>query len=437
MNAKKSYRFAYDEPRTTGRRQVKGICPKCGKRSLVRYVDTLNNFAYLPDHVGKCDHEQSCGYWYSAREWQNDEGGGQSWQSFMQSRKPQEPQREEFATVPMEIITKSVPTADRLARCNFLAWLQKIGFSDGEIMRAVEAYRLGGTSRGEIIFPEISPGNVCRAAKIMQYSPDGHRRPVFSFRDEAGELVEIGVDWVESRLRKLDAGKLGERKKWMLKYKIPEGKRTAKHLFGLHLLNTDQAKPVAIVESEKTAVLFSMIDSRFLWMATGGCQQIKAAFANSLGYLRNRTVVLFPDRGMFDEWAEMAKKCGLKHISVNALLERPGVPPNFDLADFAAAIIARGQRVRTTTKEQARTAAVSKDSGEAAAKTKLEKVYEAAAPNARASLQRLVAVFDLKETTPPPPWVTKPTQEPPANPAPPSWVEPGAPDLKPLDFCPF
>ena len=392
MNGKKEYRFAYDEPRITGRRQVKGICPKCGKRSLVRYVDTLNNFAYLPDHVGKCDHEQSCGYWYSAREWQNDEGGGQSWQSFMQSRKPQEPQREEFATVPMEIITKSVPTADRLARCNFLAWLQKIGFSDGEIMRAVEAYRLGGTSRGEIIFPEISPGNVCRAAKIMQYSPDGHRRPVFSFRDEAGELVEIGVDWVESRLRKLDAGKLGERKQWMLKYKIPEGKRTAKHLFGLHLLNTDQAKPVAIVESEKTAVLFSMIDSRFLWMATGGCQQIKAAFANSL---------------------------------------------DFDLADFAAAIIARGQRVRTTTKEQARTAAVSKDSGEAAAKTKLEKVYEAAAPNARASLQRLVAVFDLKETTPPPPWVTKPGQEPPANPAPPSWVEPGAPDLKPLDFCPF
>ena len=58
-------RYLLESPRITGHRQQKTTCPKCGrKKCFVRYVDTHNNCSYLADNVGKCDHENSCGYHY-------------------------------------------------------------------------------------------------------------------------------------------------------------------------------------------------------------------------------------------------------------------------------------------------------------------------------------------------------------------------------------
>ena len=47
-----------------GRSSNKYMCPNCGKRTFVRYVDGETG-AYLGDHVGKCDREDKCGYHYS------------------------------------------------------------------------------------------------------------------------------------------------------------------------------------------------------------------------------------------------------------------------------------------------------------------------------------------------------------------------------------
>lgn len=44
-------------------------CPSCGKpRCFVKYVDAEGEIAF-PGNVGKCDHENSCGYHYTPKEY--------------------------------------------------------------------------------------------------------------------------------------------------------------------------------------------------------------------------------------------------------------------------------------------------------------------------------------------------------------------------------
>lgn len=47
-------------------------CPSCGKpRCFVKYVDAEGEIVF-PGNVGKCDHENSCGYHYTPKEYFND-----------------------------------------------------------------------------------------------------------------------------------------------------------------------------------------------------------------------------------------------------------------------------------------------------------------------------------------------------------------------------
>lgn len=64
----------------------KTTCPNCGKsRCFVRYIDEQGSISF-PGNVGKCDHENSCGYHYTPKEYfkdnpdvlEMDEGSGKS-----------------------------------------------------------------------------------------------------------------------------------------------------------------------------------------------------------------------------------------------------------------------------------------------------------------------------------------------------------------------
>lgn len=64
-------------------------------------------------------------------------------------------------------------------------------------------------------------------------------------------------------------------------------------LFGLHnLKSADPHQPVAIVESEKSALIMSMVMPKYLWMACGSLNNFNEKF---LEPLRNRTIIGFPD----------------------------------------------------------------------------------------------------------------------------------------------
>ena len=73
--------------------------------------------------------------------------------------------------------------------------------------------------------------------------------------------------------------------------------------FGEHLL-VDTQKPVAIVESEKTAIMASVFLDDFIWLASGdkdGC------FNKRKHVLIGRKVVLFPDLKATPAWQEKAR----------------------------------------------------------------------------------------------------------------------------------
>ena len=53
-------------------RTPKQTCPQCGrKRCFVRYVDEEGKIEF-PDHLGRCDHEDSCGYHYTPKDFFKD-----------------------------------------------------------------------------------------------------------------------------------------------------------------------------------------------------------------------------------------------------------------------------------------------------------------------------------------------------------------------------
>lgn len=71
-------------------------------------------------------------------------------------------------------------------------------------------------------------------------------------------------------------------------------------MFGEHLLPYIRDKPVAIVESEKTAILATHYLPQYLWLATGG--KCSCLNREAIKALRGREVMLVPDLNATDDW---------------------------------------------------------------------------------------------------------------------------------------
>ena len=72
--------------------------------------------------------------------------------------------------------------------------------------------------------------------------------------------------------------------------------------FGEHLLPMNRGKPVAIVESEKTALVAAYYLPEYVWLATGG--KNGCFNADALRVLRGCQVILYPDIGATDQWQQ-------------------------------------------------------------------------------------------------------------------------------------
>lgn len=70
--------------------------------------------------------------------------------------------------------------------------------------------------------------------------------------------------------------------------------------FGEHLLSKNPTQSVAIVESEKSALIAAHYMPDFIWLATGG---MHGCFkADAVNALKGRSVMLCPDLGAKDVW---------------------------------------------------------------------------------------------------------------------------------------
>lgn len=292
-------------------------CPECGqKQSFTLYLDGNTN---EPIHrtVGKCNRESKCGYHYTPKQYFLDNPSPlvETWHATSENSNqiikkdgpPQSPGTIHFSFVERSASYKS----------NFVRFLCEI-LTDEQIHSIGENYALGATKTNEVIFWQIDLNGKVRTGKIMQYNPETGRR----LKHESG-----AIDWVHNKLKHTK--------------QLPENFSLQQCFFGEHLLTIYPNKTVAIVESEKSALIASAVFPDLLWLGAGN---IHGLSTEKCQVLKNRNIILFPDLNAFEKWSEKAiqikKQCNCK-INVSALLEDIATPEakkkGLDVADYLIA----------------------------------------------------------------------------------------------------
>ncbi|MBK8366270.1 MAG: hypothetical protein IPL10_02345 [Bacteroidetes bacterium] len=121
-------------------------------------------------------------------------------------------------------------------------------FDPINVAKAIKQYHLGNSKlwKGASVLWYINTNQKITTGKIMLFNQDTSKRVTKPFHH---------INWVHNVLG------------------IPN-ENINKCLFGEHLLDEFPDKPVAIVESEKTAIIASICLPDFIWMATGGVKDL-------------------------------------------------------------------------------------------------------------------------------------------------------------------
>ena len=283
----------------------KAICPECERKTFVLYVDTITGEP-LHSTVGKCDRADNCGHHYTPRQYSSDNNISFDKKKYdrpaLRTPKPQP----KPSYIDSDVFKKSLRIYDQN---NLISYLCSIVGEEATCM-AIQRYFIGTSKHWEnsTVFWQIDANGKVRAGKIMQYNPLTGRR----VKEPTNRIT-----WVHRAMKLQDFN-------------------LSQCLFGEHLLSTDRNRPVAIVESEKTAIIASCYYPSFIWLACGGCGNLNPKLCESL---RGRNVILFPDIKQYNEWKRKAKTLSiLCNISVSSLLEKRASENErnrgFDLADY-------------------------------------------------------------------------------------------------------
>ncbi len=268
-------------------RSSRHICPNCQQpQAFSRYVDESGN--YIADNVGRCNHEDKCGYHLTPAEYFSNKGIDYT-PTIKVDPKPLPP----TDYVPEEMMIKSLRTDNY-----FIRFLSKY-FSPLELARTIEKYRIGDTKDGRVIYWQIDDKDRVRTGKMMLYDPNSGRR----VKNQPNSF-----DWVHRHVKN--------------PFQLDQC------LYGLHLIKSN--KPIALVESEKSAIIASLTIPNYTWMATGGKQNFRLMEA-----VKGHDVTLFPDLGAYDQWSMHASNYGFK---ISNLLEQVATDEErqngLDIADF-------------------------------------------------------------------------------------------------------
>ncbi len=294
---------------------TKTTCPSCGKsRCFVRYIDELGSIIF-PNNVGKCDHENSCGYHYTPKEYFKD--NPDNLEMNVANGKPllsvsyKSVDKTSVCITPSYIPSSYVLRSQSHYSINPLYQYFCRIFGESETNRLFDMYRIGTSAKwgGSTVFWQIDINGQVRTGKVMCYNAEtGHRV----------KEPQAFVSWAHSELKLQD---------FHLK----------QCLYGEHLLK-NSSSPVMLVESEKTAVVMSHFIPDYIWLATGG----KNGCFNSeaMQVLKGREVTLIPDLGATEQWKEKsALLAGIcKRVVVSNVLEctsdEEQRSQGLDIADF-------------------------------------------------------------------------------------------------------
>ena len=279
-------------------------CPSCkAKLSFTLYLDG-NTHKPIHDNVGKCNRESKCGYHYTPKQYFIDNPDSKKTSQYSSNTTnvgirstPSPSGRVGVGSIPFSYVENSASYKSNFVRflCEFLTVEQMTLIG--------ENYALGATKNKEVIFWQIDIHGKVRTGKIMQYNPETGRR----LKHESG-----AIDWVHNKLKKSCT--------------LPQDFNLQQCFFGEHLLTLYPDKTVAIVESEKSALIASAVFPNLIWLAAGNLNGLSV---EKCQVLKSRSVFLFPDLGAFEKWSDKAillkKQCNCK-ISVSTLLEDIATP---------------------------------------------------------------------------------------------------------------
>lgn len=300
---KSEFRYTLEPYKGRGSRFV---CPSCHKRgSFTHYIDSETG-ERLNSIVGICNREINCGYHYPPRQYFHENGISMD-QSSKVRTSPKSIVETEPSIVPEDIL-KSSFTKIEFANNHFIVYLNEL-FGLDLTQQLTEKYLIGNSTywMGATVFWQVDILGRARAGKIMLYNANTGKRVKRPFNH---------INWAHT-IFKLDGFNLKQ------------------CFYGEHLL-MDCEKPVAIVESEKTAIIASAYFPDFTWLACGSLNNLNAEICS---VLKGRQVTLFPDLNCFKRWSE--KALALRHIasfSVSDILESKASDQErqegLDLADY-------------------------------------------------------------------------------------------------------
>jgi hypothetical protein len=280
----KQYKYNLDKS------NKKFYCPKCSKKTFVKFIETEKG-NYVADEFGRCDRESSCSYF----------------------RKPETDFKKTFEVVDvpkpkpnyhsLEILEESFLST---STNNFIHFLETI-FSKDEVKKAVSNYLIGtwNSWKGTTVFWQIDQLERVHHGKVMMYDCETGKRA----KNKDGK----GIFSTVRSLLKLNDFVLNQ------------------CLFGLHLIG-ENTKVVALVESEKTAVIMSLFKPEYVWLSTGSKSGFKYEYLKAI---KKYKIVAFPDKTEYNDWSNKATELngfGFK-ISVSDWLEKTDYPKGTDLAD--------------------------------------------------------------------------------------------------------
>lgn len=279
------FRFSLDKS------SKKFICPKCQKKTFVRYIDNTSN-DYTESHFGRCDRESNCKH-----------------HSIPKNGKLT------FTIEPVCFNEKIKSTINineiaihgrNFKNNNFIQFL-KMHFSVDEIKNTILKYCIGTSNywHGATIFWQINENEEVLTGKIMLFDIETGKRIKKPFNH---------INWMHKALKIKDFN-------------------LQQCLFGLHLIKEYKGQTIAIVESEKTAIIMSMFLPNYLWLATGSKGNFKLEL---LKPLKQYQILAFPDKSEYQDWSEKARQLynfGFK-IKCSSIIERKEVEKGYDLADY-------------------------------------------------------------------------------------------------------
>ena len=315
-------------------REWNTTCPSCGRRGKFSpYIDTATMRPVDDCQCGRCNRLSNCGYHLPPREMPRTEDYGSRESQDYSSQKINShanlANHAKFASLHSRIVPRqhsAMPTNaseasvlreiceirvrqnnqreqerhyEKMRRAceqsqpwgsHLVTWLLT-RFPREQVAAALKRYRVGGTPDGATLWWQIDEQGRVHTGKAMLYNPlTGHRVKEQGFP----------VNWAHRMRRYGEPSELvvpqclfGEHLAPLLS---PQGGKTAMPEYS----PLGEIEGAAIVESEKTAIIMSLIKPDTVWLATGG----KANFKEQMLWpLLGHEVAVYPDADALHDWA--------------------------------------------------------------------------------------------------------------------------------------